>query len=218
MKKYFIVILIIILFIVIGVYQIQSQATIEEQNKNIIIKAKIVQPIKSIELEQTKKPETIIHPDILRVQQITNWPIEITTYFINEANARNVNVFEEALPLASIETGGTYDFNLVNYNTNGTTDRGLFQINDISYIDIVRLLKSEGREFESWNRLNPYVNIAGGIYWIAYLKDKHNLEDEALFTSYNRGVHGAKQYASRSGTYETRYSREVMRIRTELIK
>jgi hypothetical protein len=44
------------------------------------------------------------------------------------------------------------------------------------------------------------------------------LEEHSLFTSYNRGVAGAKQYVSRAGTYETRYSREVMRIRTELIK
>lgn len=209
MRKYIIVIFIIILLTTIGVYQTQSNIIeIESQNKNT-------------EINQTMKPKPPepepINPDIQKVQEITNWDLEIATYFVEEANSRNVSIFQEALPLASIETGNTYDFNLINYNTNGTTDRGLFQINDISYIDIVRLLKSEGREFESWNRLNPEFNIAAGICWISHLKDVHQLEEHSLFTSYNRGIYGAKQYASRGGTYESKYSRRVVSIKNELI-
>jgi hypothetical protein len=216
MEKYIIAILIVVLLTTTGVYQVRSNL-IEVQNKDTEIQQTI--ELKPPEPPNTQPPEPEpINPDIQKVQEITNWDLEIATYFVEEANIRNVNIFEEALPLACIETGGTYDFNLVNYNTNGTTDGGLFQLNSITYKEIVKQLKAQGREFDSWDRNDPYVNIAGGIYWIAYLKDKHNLEDEALFTSYNRGVHGAKQYASRSGTYETRYSREVMRIRTELIK
>lgn len=208
MEKYIIAILIVVLLTTTGVYQAKSNLIETQNNKN-----EIQQTIKL----KPPEPEPI-NPDILKVQQITNWDLEIATYFVEEANARNVNIFEEALPIAHIETGGTYRFNASNTNTNGSTDGGLFQLNSITYKEIVKQLKAQGREFDSWDRNDPYVNIAGGIYWIAYLKDKHNLEDEALFTSYNRGVHGAKQYASRSGTYETRYSREVMRIRTELIK
>lgn len=208
MEKYIIAILIVVLLTTTGVYQVRSNP-IEVQNKD----TEIQQTIKL----KPPEPEPI-NPDILKVQRITNWDLEIATYFVEEANARNVDIFQEALPIAHIETGGTYRFNASNTNTNGSTDGGLFQLNSITYKEIVKQLKAQGREFDSWDRNDPYVNIAGGIYWIAYLKDKHNLEDEALFTSYNRGVHGAKQYASRSGTYETRYSREVMRIRTELIK
>ena len=206
MRKYIIAILIIVLLTTTGVYQTQSNL-IEIQNKN----TEVQQTIK------LKPPEpNPINPDILKVQQITNWPIEITTYFVNEANARNVDIFQEALPLASIETGGTYDFSLINYNTNGTTDQGLFQINDISYIDIVKLLKLEGREFESWDRLNPELNIAAGICWIAHLKDAHQLEEHSLFTSYHRGIYGAKDYASRSGSYVSSYSKKVKEVKNEL--
>jgi hypothetical protein len=221
--KYIISITIITLFVTIGVNQVQTQLNqqleTDYKNKmqltNIIEQTQPINTILAFDIQQEPEP---INPDILKVQEITNWDIEIATYFVEEANVRNVDIFQEALPIAHIETGGTYRFNASNTNTNGSTDGGLFQLNSITYKEIVKQLKAQGREFDSWDRNDPYVNIAGGIYWIAYLKDKHNLEDEALFTSYNRGVHGAKQYASRSGTYETRYSREVIRIRTELIK
>ena len=208
MRKYIIVIFIIMLLTTIGINKVQSNL-IETQNNN----NEIQQTIKL----KPPEPEPI-NPDTLKVQQITNWDLEIATYFVEEANARNVNIFEEALPIAHIETGGTYRFNVSNTNTNGSTDGGLFQLNSTTYKEIVKQLKAQGREFDSWDRNDPYVNIASGIYWIAYLKDKHQLEEHKLFTSYNRGVTGAKQYANRSGTYETKYSRKVMAVRDDLIK
>lgn len=227
MIKYIISTLIITLFVMVGVNQVETQISkqLETDYKNKIQLTNITQPsqhtqptntILTLETQQQSEPEP--NPDILKVQQITNWDLDISTYFVEEANARSVDIFAEALPLAHIETGGTYKFNLTNINKNGSTDGGLFQLNNLTYNEIIKQLKAQGREFDSWDRNDPYVNIAGGIYWIAYLKDKHNLEEHSLFTSYNRGVASAKQYVSRAGTYETRYSREVMRIRTELIK
>jgi len=159
-----------------------------------------------------------IDPDVIKVQQITNWDLETATYFVNEANTRNVSVFEEALPIASIESGGTYSFNAVHKNSNGTIDKGLFQINDVTYLGIVKQLKAEGREFNSWDRSDPEFNIAAGVFWISFLKGNYQLEGHRLFTSYNRGVCGARQYASRCGTYETKYSREVNAIKNDLLK
>jgi len=154
-----------------------------------------------------------IDPDIIKLSIITNWPIETSTYFISEANKRGVSVFNEALPIVAIETGHTYRFDLIHYNVNKTTDQGLFQINDILYPTIVKCLKEESREFDSWSRLNPEFNIAAGMFWIAYLKNEHQLEGHKLFSSYNKGIVGAKKHASRSGNYETEYSRKVYVIR-----
>lgn len=201
-----------------GIYQVQqvqSKTELETKNKH---------KLQSVTMEIKKNVTTcdaekeIINPDIIKVQQITGWDLKISTYFVNEANVRDVKIFEEALPIASIESGGTYDFNAVYKNTNGTIDKGLFQINDVTYLGIVKQFKSEGREFKSWDRANPEFNISAGMFWIAYLKDNHQLKGHQLFTSYNRGITGAKQYASRSGSYESRYSREVSKIKNELIK
>lgn len=98
-------------------------------------------------------------------------------------------------------------------NTNGTSDKGIFQINDITYKHTVEQLKAEGRQFDSWSRLNPEFNIAAGMYLIGHLKNKYDLEGHKLFTSYNQGVTGARAYASRSGSYQSRYSKEVESVK-----
>jgi hypothetical protein len=71
----------------------------------------------------------------------------------------------------------------------------------------------EGRQFDSWDRTNPEFNISAGMFWIGYLKNEYQLEKEALFTSYNRGVQGGKKYASRYGSYESDYSKKVKAIK-----
>ena len=156
-----------------------------------------------------------IKPDYIKVIEITGWNIEIAKYFVSEANNRNVSIFDEILPIIFTETGGTYDFNLIHYNSNGTKDVGIFQINNITKSDIIKLLKVEGREFKSWSRLNPEFNISEGMCWLNYLKSKE-LENHSLFTSYNYGINGAKNYASRNGTYVSRYSRDVIKARNEI--
>lgn len=211
MRKYIVTILIMVLMVTTGVFKVDSQIeTKETQYKTNINNT-----------EQTYKtiPEPkLVNPDIIKVQQVTGWDLKTSTYFVEEANTRGVKVFEEALPIASIESGNTYKFHKIHHNTNGSTDGGLFQINDVTYKGIVKQFKSEGREFKSWDRTNPEFNISAGMYWIAYLKDNHQLKDHKLFTSYNRGVVGAKKYASRSGSYRSEYSRKVYEIKNQLIK
>jgi len=206
MRKYILVTLIVILIVASGVHKIQSQ-TKENQYKT-----------QNINIDQPIQPIRPTNLDIIKLSMITGWSIETSTYFVEEANSRGVKVFEEALPIASIESGNTYRFDLIHYNTNRTTDQGLFQINDVLYSTIVKSLKKEGREFKSWDRFNQEFNIAAGILWIDYLKSEHQLEGHRLFSSYNKGVYGARQYASRCGTYETEYSRKVYVIKNELLK
>ena len=155
--------------------------------------------------------------DYQKVMKVTNWNKEISKYFISEAKSRNVLVFDEALPIINIETGGTYDFSLVHCNDNDTYDKGVFQINDLTHKDIINKLRTEGKKFDNWSRLNPKYNISAGLYWLGYLKSE-GLEDHILFTSYNRGINGAKNYASRNGTYISRYSRDVINARNEINK
>lgn len=201
MRKYLISIILVALIVILGVNQVRSQT---EQNQYKKHNINIDQPIQPI------KPT---NSDILKVSQITGWNIEISEYFVNEANAREVSIFEEALPIVSIETHNTYKFNSINKNINGTHDSGVFQINDATYSSIIKSLKAEGKQFNSWDKLDPKLNISAGMYWISYLKSEHQLEGYKLFTSYNRGVEGAKKYASRCGTYKSDYSKQVEMIR-----
>ncbi len=208
MRKYLIVTSIIALLVTMSVFQVQSQTEENKYSNNN----------KNINIDQPIQPIRPTNSDILKVQQITGWPTEISEYFVSEANARGVKIFEEALPIVSIESGGTYRFDAIHINKNGSTDGGLFQLNDITYLGIVKQLKMEGKQFQSWDRLNPKFNIAAGMFWIAYLKDEYQLEGHQLFTCYNRGVEGGKKYASRNGSYKSEYSKKVYEVKNKLIK
>lgn len=154
-----------------------------------------------------------INPDYNKVKEITGWDIDLVVYFVDEAEYRGVSVFEEAIPILSVETGDTYKFDLTSTNNDGTVNKGAFQINNTTYNYIIEQLKFEGRIFDTWDKLNPELNITAGLYWIAYLKNEHNLREDSLFTSYNRGVSGARGYAKRNNTYETSYSKKAQSVK-----
>jgi len=201
--------IIIAIFVLLFVFTFSTELSYSQGINNQLIENKPIQ-----------KQQIEIQPAISncqKVAEIAGWDLEISKYFVSEAKNRGVSIFDEALPIIKVETGGTYDFNLVHYNTNGTKDVGIFQINDVTHKFIVKQLKVEGREFESWSRMNPEFNLSAGLYWMNYLKSK-GLEGHELFTSYNKGIVGAKNYASRNGTYVSRYSRDVVKARNEINK
>ena len=199
--------IIVATFTLLFVFTFSTELSYSQGINNQLIKNNPIQK-QQIEIEP-------VISNCQKVAKITGWDLEISKYFVNEAENRGVLIFDEAIPIISKETGGTYDFNLIHYNTNGTKDVGIFQINDITKQDIVRLLEVEGREFDSWSRMNREFNISGGLCWLNYLKGK-GLEGHGLFTSYNRGIAGAKNYASRNGTYVSRYSRDVIKESNEI--
>lgn len=168
-------------------------------------------------IEKEHNSEEVVDPDYLKVAEITGWDIELATYFVTECRWRGVSVFEEALPISFVES--SYRFDAINHNSNGTSDFGLFQINQINHKFLVDKLKEEQYMFDDWNFLDPHLNIAAGVYYISYIKDKYNISDNTkLYSVYNRGYAGAKQYASRNGTYVTSYSQKVNAVKKELIK
>jgi len=215
MRKYIIVAIIMALLVMGSILKIQSRTETQYKNMKqfVTLTTNKNDTLCNVQSEQEK-----INQDILNVQEITGWGKEISTYFVNEANKNSVLIYEEALPLACIETGSTYNFNAIHINTNGSTDIGLFQINTITYNGVIKQFQAEGRQFDTWEGTNPELNISVGLYWIGFLKNTYGLEGHQLFTSYNKGVAGAKNYASKYGTYESDYSRKVFAIRNELIK
>jgi hypothetical protein len=213
MRKYLIVIMIVALMVSIGVFQVQSRT----EAKNNIQQTNQIQSNEPIETSESN-PANQFTIDVSNVQQITRWDKDIATYFVQEANANGVSIYDEALPIASVETGGTYSFDAIHINSNGTQDGGLFQLNDKTYQGIVNWFKSEGRQFDSWDRCDPEFNISAGLFWIGHLKFVYNLEGHSLFTNYNKGVKGASDYYAKTGTYESDYSQKCFVVVDELTK
>lgn len=168
-------------------------------------------------IEKEHNSEEVVDPDILKVMSITGWNEDIAIYFVTECRWRGVSVFEEALPIIAVES--RYKFDAINHNSNGTSDYGLFQINQVNHKFLVDKLKEEQYFFDDWNFLDPYLNIAAGVYYISYIKQQYNINDNTkLYSVYNRGYAGVKRYASRNGTYVTTYSQKVKQVKKELIK
>jgi hypothetical protein len=210
MKKLIILIVSIILLVLVYV-SLNNNVVVEQENLKPDIQIKNINDTHTIEQESFITEEIQQHQEAVdKVISITGWDESIAELFIQEAKLRDISVFEEALPIVAVETGKTYKSDMININANETTDQGLFQINDITMIDIIPVLKAERREFDNWDRLNPEFNIVAGMYYLSYLKNTYDLEWHQLFTSYNRGVKGGMKYADRNGTYESSYSRAVV--------
>lgn len=110
--------------------------------------------------------------------------------------------FDIAIATVYTETGGTFNDSLVHYNTNGSVDKGLFQINECNYESMRNLL---GDQFDP---LDPYYNIEAGVYFIMTAKE-HSSEPSTYMMVYNQGAGGAKRSWDK-GTYSTAYTRKLV--------
>lgn len=121
--------------------------------------------------------------------------------------------------LAKVWTESGFNIYAENFNRdeNGTiisVDRGLMQINSSTAPMIAKKLNipyEEGMEFD------PDTNVRMGAYYLSYLKETLKTDDlHQIFTSYQRGIQGAKDYFNTYKTYETEHSRKVVDRITEL--
>lgn len=180
---------------------------IEDTNK-IIVKSEFIQ-----EIEQTlNKTEQLIDrtEEYAEISKITGWSMDLAKHFIIETEVWKIDRYK-ALAVCQLESN--YDFNKINYNNNGTRDIGVFQINDVTYLPIVQVLKANGKQFDSWDRTDPYFGITAGIYWLSHLQNTYDYNStHELLTAYNRGHGGMLKLTARSGSAVSAYSIRVNKI------
>lgn len=117
------------------------------------------------------------------------------------------------IAVMELESEGTFDNNLICYNTNGTYDQGIMQLNS-RYHDWFGQLISE-TEFDAGN---VYHNIHAGIKYLSILMselDDNYYDDELIIrclNSYNMGMEGYRQYVSRTGQISRSYSDRILEI------
>lgn len=109
------------------------------------------------------------------------------------------------LILAVIQAESNFNVNAVNLNTNGTTDRGIMQLNSNT---APWLAKRIGIEYKVGIEFIPEYAIEMGTL---YLSDHYNEVDyHQTLTSYNRGPGGANKWYKNNGNYITSYSEKVI--------
>lgn len=203
-----------VLILSCGLFNLQPFSNVYGKDLPIrtFLKAEQPKPL-VIQIEGKKELPKTVDTQFAAIKTITKWNDELVDYFLNECEYYHILPLN-ALAVASVESG--FKFNVIHYNTNGTKDAGLFQINDGTYPAVVRLLKQKKYYFSSWNRTYPFFGISAGLVWLNYLQEKHNYSSQELFTAYNRGEGGLKILSSRSGSSQSPYSIKVLRAKLQL--
>lgn len=103
--------------------------------------------------------------------------------------------------------GNETNVNLTINNANGTEDRGLMQINTRTAPWLAKMI---GKEYEDGMEYNKAVNIEMGYAYLNYLWNQHT-DEHYVLTAYHMGPGGAENLKSATGSYESSYSRTVLK-------
>ena len=148
--------------------------------------------------EETFKQLEYLNEEIEKLKPDNTIPLslELQHHLKRECENYKVNI-EEAIAIMLVENP-TVNPELVNKNTNGTIDVGLFQINSCRVHQFVEMGLDD--------LFDPKQNITAGVCIISHL---NRYKGEAKFIAYNAGETGMKKLSNR-GINSTSYSRKVM--------
>ncbi len=151
--------------------------------------------------QEREREEAELHREIHRAFASRGLSWEAAETLWRESKKYSINP-RLALAVAKVESNLSPA--LVSHNTDGSIDRGLFQINSRSE---AWLASKAG--LNKHDPFNPEDSIKMGLWYLSYLKQR--LSDEhSILTAYNRGETGLKNYVAANGTPVSDYSRAVM--------
>lgn len=126
--------------------------------------------------------------------------------FIDD-KARDLEV-DPAILLGLIQVESNFNPDATNLNTNGTSDRGLMQINSgTSKWLWGRAFPEE--PYDVCKLYDPKINITLGTLYLQDMLIRYGDIEKAL-TAYNKGPGGLERWVKKHGTYNSGYSRSVL--------
>lgn len=197
------VILLVLLIIMVGIGTIESrmQDTIDTQylDEQDKIYQDYIDTLKS-QLMELQQELHKVQSEIEEVKEIVPIGQAEQLHLFKECAKYNIPI-QEAAAIMKVENS-QFDPVATNHNKNGTTDWGLFQINDVN-------LKSLKAELGITNLTDAKQNISAGVYILSELGQKYTGHEK--YMAYNMGVGGMKKAVSR-GILTTAYSRRVLQL------
>jgi len=147
------------------------------------------------EISVLKESIDNLHSELLKTFYMPNIPLnmEQQQYLYLQCDIYNVDY---KLMLALIELESNYNPKAINHNSNGTVDKGLFQVNSCNHST---LNKHFGRELDY---LDYYDNVMAGVYYFSTIQT-NNIKESLL--RYNMGNNGSKNYYNKHLTYDAPY-------------
>lgn len=132
-------------------------------------------------------------------------PKELQLYTYNVCEDNDVSY---ELMLAVMKKESNYDINSIGYNTNGTYDSGLMQINSCN-------ISTTEANYGITDLMDPYNNILVGVSMIS--SKIHEFGENGGLMAYNMG-NGGYQDAVEAGITTSTYSQQVLSYKSEICK
>lgn len=179
---------------------------------------------RNTELHQTLKVQGKSVEDSVVVAEIP----EIPKYNIPLSDEHQILVYSESedrglsytMVLALMWKESKMDITAINYNSDGSSDGGLLQINDETADAL-----AEEIGITNFDPNDPYMNIRVGIYYLGILRDNFSqyFSDEDTFSAmcvaYNRGGNNTMRMIEQYGfsfVEESDYAKDVLKYKEEL--
>lgn len=129
---------------------------------------------------------------------------EWAMYLVKEAKRYDIDPYL-AFELLSIETGGTFDPELVGPQTKYGKAYGMSQFmkNTAPWI-----ADMAGLPYEEDLLFDPYYSMQLSLTYLDYLRNRYGNWDEAL-TAYHRGMNGLEKFIDKKGHAKSWYAKEI---------
>lgn len=162
---------------------------------------------KILELEQNLSYYKIVNESLQQqvdelMKNIENVENSIESIFLQKSEAFGL---DPKLIYFVIEHESRWRSDAIGYNTNGTKDFGLMQLNNGGTAQWLWGLLYPNEIYSEKELLNPEKNLEMGMYLLSYLTSKYDCLHQVL-SSYNRGEGGMKKLQSP----ETSYSKNIL--------
>lgn len=155
------------------------------------------QAIRAAELQQRLEEDLYMFRRFATVSKVTGLSFDASRTLVLEADAYNFPVYF-VIGVIAKETGETFNPNLVHYNTNGTYDTGLMQINSAT----AGWLK-EAAGMPNADLTNPSDSIKLGVWYLNYLRQQCDEGLTCTLSRYNGDTRGV--YAPAVHSLASRY-------------
>lgn len=212
-------------------YKINISKAEEIKKEHNILSGEIDKKIEDLEelLSEVKNKQKILNQlkrlqkyinidmsnDLSKVQEIEkSTPLNFETSAIIAAYSKKFNI-KPSLILAVIKLESNFN----KFEVGSHNDRGYMQIIPSTEKWLAQKYGYKlGLKYDPERIFEPEYNIGLGVIYLSVLKESYGENYDRILSEYNRGPYNLKAYYGKHKTYETSYSRGVLRREKKFLK
>ncbi len=197
---------VILFFFNIFVLQSRSYLQAEIERQEVVIKdlKQTVQNMKKIVVTKEKKFDALENI----VERAREYQTSIELVLLVNQKAKKYDL-DGDIVYSLIAKESRFEPRATNYNSNGTVDRGLMQLNSGTAFWLAEKGRVAIKDFRLSMLYEPETNLELGLWYLKQLHNKYKNWSAAL-TAYNRGPGGLEKHYVRTGSFDSNYSNAIL--------